>query len=69
MAVGGEVVDFGRLNLLDDADQAGAVGEVAMMELVADVGLVEVAVEMVNPSGIEGLGAPLDAVNDVALVE
>src|SRR5271170_3278968 len=32
MALGGQIVDFGRPYLLDDPDQAGAVGEVAVME-------------------------------------
>jgi hypothetical protein len=39
------------------------------MELEANIRLVQVAVEMVDPSGIEGRGAPLDAVDDVALLE
>ena len=69
MALGGEIVDFGRLHLLDDADQVGAVGEVAIMELEADVGLVQVAVEVIDPSGVEGRGAPLDAVDLVALAQ
>ena len=69
VALGGEIVDLGRLDLLDDADQVGAVGEVAVVELEADVGLVQVAVEVIDPSGVEGRGAPLDAVDDVALAQ
>jgi hypothetical protein len=37
------------------------------VELEADVGLVEVAVEVIDPAGIECGGVPLDAVDNVAL--
>jgi hypothetical protein len=37
MALGGQIVDFRRPHLLDDPDQAGAVGEVAVMELEPDI--------------------------------
>jgi hypothetical protein len=69
MALGREIIDLGRPDLLDYPDQAGAVGEVAVVELEADVGLVEVAVEVVDPPGVERRGAPLYPVDDVALVE
>ena len=32
-------------------------------------GLVRILIEMIDPVGVEGRGPPLDAVNDVALVE
>jgi hypothetical protein len=63
MALGGQIVDFRRPHLLEDPDQAGAVGEVAVMEFEADIGLVEVAVEVVDPSGVEGRVAPLPSGN------
>jgi hypothetical protein len=69
MALGGQIVDLRRPHLLDDPDQAGAVGEVTVMELEADIGLVQVAVEVVDPSGVEGRGAPLDAVDFIALAQ
>jgi hypothetical protein len=37
------------------------------MELEADIRLVQIAVEMVDPSGVEGRLAPLDAVDELAL--
>jgi hypothetical protein len=69
MALGGQIVDFRRPHLLDDPDQAGAVGQVAVMELDADIGLMQVAVEVVDPSGVEGRGAPLDAMDFIALAQ
>jgi hypothetical protein len=32
VALSGEIIDLGRLDLLNDADQVGAVGQVAVME-------------------------------------
>ena len=39
------------------------------MELEADIGFVQVAVEVIDPSGVEGRRAPLDAVDLVALAQ
>jgi len=65
----GEVIDFVGLDLLQDADQAGGVGQVAMMEDEPAVGLVRVLVEVVDPLGVEQGGAAFNAVDDVALVQ
>ena len=40
MALGGQIVYFRRPHLLDDPDQAGAVGEIAIMELEVNIRLV-----------------------------
>ncbi len=69
MALGGEIVDLVGLNLLDDADQVGRVGQVAVMHEEADVRLVRVLVEMIDPVGIDERGTALDAVDDIALAE
>jgi hypothetical protein len=52
---------------LDDPDQAGAVGEIAVVELEADIGFMQVAVEMVDAPGVENRGASFDAVDFIAL--
>ena len=67
MALRGEVVEFVGLYLLDDADQAAGVGQVAVVEDEAAVRLVRVLVEMVDAVGVEQRTAALDAVDDVAL--
>ncbi len=69
VALGGEVVYLVGLNLLDDADEAGAIGHVTMVEEEAYFFLVAVFVEMVDAVGVEKAGAALDAVDDVAFVE
>ena len=65
----GQVVDLVGLGLLDDADEVGGVGQVAVVHEEAHAGLVRVVVEMVDAVGVEQAGAALDAVHHVALLE
>ena len=69
VALRGEVVDLLGLHLLDDANQVGGVGEVAVVQDEAPARVVRVLVEMVDAVGVEAGSAALDAVNLVALVE
>jgi hypothetical protein len=74
MALSAEVVDLIRLHLLDDPDQVGAVGEIAVVEgepgrLSLLTPLVRVLVEVIDPAGVEAARAPLDAVHLVALLQ
>lgn len=69
MALGGEVVDFVGLNLLNDADEAGAIGQVAMMEEEAYAFVVTILVEMIDAVCVEETRATLYAVDDVAFIE
>ena len=69
MALGREIVDFVRLHLLDDADEAARIRHVTVMQNEPAVFLVRVLVQMVDTVGIEQRGAPLDAVDFVTLVE
>ena len=65
----GEVVDLVGLDLLDDVDERGAVGHVAVVKDELRVGIVGVLVDVVDTSGIEERGAALDAVDLVAFGE
>ena len=69
VALRGEVVDFVGLNFLNDADEAGAIGQVAMVKEKANAFVVTVLVEMVDTVGVEETGTTFDAVDDVASVE
>ena len=69
MTLGGEVVDFVGLHLLDDADEAGRIGEVAVVQDEAAALFMRVLVQVVNAVGVEQRGAPLDAVHFVALAQ
>ena len=69
MALGTEVVDLIRLNLLDNPDQVGAVCEVAVVKDQSRVALVRILIKVVNPTGVEAARAPLYAMNLVALLQ
>lgn len=69
MGLGGEVVDLVWLHLLDDADQAGGVGQVAVVEDEAAILDVRVLVQVVDAVGVEEAAAALDAVHLVAFFE
>ncbi len=51
--LGGQIIDLVRLNFLDDADQIGAVGQVAIVQDKPLVGLVRVLIQMFDAAGIE----------------
>ena len=69
VALGGEVVDLIGLNLLHDADEVGAVHEVAVVQLQAYVVFVRVLVQVVDAVRVELGSAAFDAVDFVALAE
>ena len=69
MALRGEIVDFGRPDLLHQADQVGRVRHVAIMQQERHVARMRILVEMVDAGGIERGRPPLDAVDGVALAE
>ena len=69
MALGGQVVDLVRLHLLDDADQAGAVGQVPVVQDEPLLGFVRILVEVIDAVGVEQRRTALDAVHLVALLQ
>ena len=69
MTLRGQVVDLVRLHLLDDADQAGGIGEIAVMQHEAAVLGMRILVEMIDAVRVEQRGAAFHAVHFVALVQ
>src|SRR5262249_23995148 len=69
MGLGREIVDFGRLGLLDDADEVGGVGEVAVVHEEPRALLVGIDIEVIDPGGVERRRTPLDAVDRVTLLQ
>jgi hypothetical protein len=66
MALGGEVVDLGRPDLLHQPDQVGRVRHVAIVHQERHVTGMRIFIEMIDPRGVERRRAPLDAVHGVA---
>ena len=69
VALGGEVVDLVGSDLLDQPDQAGGIGEIAVVQKEPGVGLVRILVEVIDAFGVEGRGPALDPVNHIALAQ
>ncbi|AHY49012.1 hypothetical protein BJS_08923 [Bradyrhizobium japonicum SEMIA 5079] len=66
MALGGEIVDLGRPDLLHQADQIGRIRHVAIVHQERHVADMRVLVEVIDARGVERGRAPLDAVHDIA---
>jgi hypothetical protein len=69
MTLGGKVVNLIRLRLLDDPNEVGSVRHVPVVHDKAQLLLVRILIKMIDPPGIERGRAPLQAMNDIALVE
>ena len=69
MALSPKVVDLIGLHLLNDADQIGAVGEVAVMKNQARISVMGVLIEVIDTTGVEAAGPALDPVHLVALLQ
>jgi hypothetical protein len=69
VALGGEVVDLGRLGFLNQPNEIRCIGQIAEMEKKFHAGSVRIGVEMIHAAGIERRRAPLHAVNGIALAE
>jgi DNA polymerase III subunit gamma/tau len=69
VGLGAEIVDLIGLDLLDDANQVGAVGEVTVMQDKVAIINMGILIEMIHPLGVEQGRTALDAVNDIALTE
>jgi hypothetical protein len=66
MALGREIVDLGRPDLLHPPDQIGRIRHVAIVQQERHVAGVRVGVEMIDARGVERGRPPLDAMHGVA---
>src|SRR6185295_6361730 len=69
MALRGKVVDFVRLDRLEDPHDAARIGHVAVMQDEATIGYVGILIEMVDALGIEKRRAPFHAVDHIPFVQ
>ncbi|MNK95626.1 hypothetical protein D3C87_1158700 [compost metagenome] len=67
MALRCQIVNFVRLNLLNDTDQIGRIRHVAVVQNEARILVVRILIDVIYPAGIEGRRTPLDTVNRIAL--
>ena len=68
VALCGEIIDLRRLHFLNDADEIGGVGQVAVMQEKPRIRQMRVAIKMIDALGVEGRGSSFDAMDLVAFV-
>ena len=68
MRLRAEVVDFVGLDLLDDPDQVGRVGQIAVVQNELAVVDMRILIQMVDAVGVEQGRTALDAVDGVAFL-
>ena len=66
MALRCQVINLIRLHFLNNSDQIGRIGEIAVMHQKMHIGLVWVPVEMIHPAGVKRRCSPLDAMDFIA---
>ena len=64
-----EVINFVWLNLLDNSDQIGRVGQVAVMQFEFGIINMRVLIQVINPVGVKQRGTAFDAVYFIALAQ
>ncbi len=64
-----KIVDFVGTDLLNQADQVGCVGDVAMVQEKANSRLMGIPIQMVDSRGIEKGCSPFYAMDDISLFE
>lgn len=69
MALRAEIVDLVGLDLLDDANQVGGIGEVAVVQDEAPILFVGILVKMIDALGVEKRCAAFYAMNGVSATQ
>ena len=69
VALGGEIVDFVRPYLLQQADQVRRVRQIAVVKEKAAARFVRILIEMIDPACVEGRRTPFHAMHGVTLGE
>ena len=69
MALGGEIIDLGRPDLLHQPDQIGRIRHVAIVQEKRHVAGVRILIEVIDARGVERGRPPLDAMDGIAEAE
>jgi hypothetical protein len=65
MALGSQIVDFIRLNLLNDPNQVGCIGKIAVVQNKPLFRMMWVLIEMIHSVCVEKRSPALDAVDNI----
>src|ERR1700722_379394 len=69
VTLGREVIDLIRLYLLHDPNEIRGISQVTVVQVQPHALLMRILVQVIDTVGVEGRGAPLDAVDFVPLTE
>ena len=69
MRLSSEIIDLVWLNVLDEPDEVGGVGEIPVMHEEVGVLLMGVDIKMIDTLGVERGGAPLHAMDLILLFQ
>ena len=69
MALGCQVVDLVRLDLLENTDQVGGIGQISIMKDKVSVVHMGVLVQVIDAVGVEQGGPAFDAVDFIAFFQ
>ena len=69
VALGGQIINLIWLRLLQDPDEIGGVGQIAVMQEEPRFTLVRINIERVDTGSVERRGPPLDSMHHVSFVE
>ena len=69
MTLSTEVVYLIGLNLLDNPNEIGAVGQVPIVEGESGIAVMRILVKVIDPTGVETTCAPLDPMYLIALLQ
>jgi hypothetical protein len=69
MALRGQIVDFGRLHFLNDANEVRGIGHVAVVQKELYARAVRILIKMINACAVERRRSPFDAVHDIAFAQ
>ena len=58
MTLGRQIVDFVRLNFLDNTDQICGIGKITVVQFESHILLMGILIEMINPIGIKRRSTP-----------
>ena len=69
MGLGGQIIDLVRLDLLHNMNQAGGIGEIAMVQDKLSLPFMRSLIEMIDPGGVEQGRTALDSMHLIALLQ
>ena len=69
MALRGQIVDFGGLHFLNDANEVRGIGHIAVVQKELYARAVRILIKVIHTRAVERRRSPFDAVHDVVFLQ